>query len=285
MIATLASCQKSEELSSDADGSSWVTFTSGISTRATGTSWDVDDQIGVFMYISDEADTYNNDSENVLYTTTLGGSSATFTSSNPLVFPKEIESTDYIAYYPHTTNYSTKIITLNTADQSSEARVKAQDFMVARAPLCKKEDTPSLSFSRKMSKIIIDIDRKDSKAEAVLSEIMLTDVIVDGTFTIDNSNIENASVVAGSTTSNISLFENSSNQIEAIITPQTLSQSMLILLIDGERFSATISNSLNEDTQYTYNLSIGVDQVLFTQGSITDWTEEESGDMSTLPLD
>ncbi|MFI3262950.1 MAG: fimbrillin family protein, partial [Rikenellaceae bacterium] len=43
-----ASCQKSEVQTQEE--SSEVVFTSGISTRVTGTAWDEGDQIGVFMY-------------------------------------------------------------------------------------------------------------------------------------------------------------------------------------------------------------------------------------------
>lgn len=284
MIAALAACQKSEEQSPEMGGSSEVTFTSAISTRATGTSWDASDQIGVFMYETASTTIYDIDSENVLYSTS-GGESATFTSVDPLIFPK-YAYVDYIAYHPYTTNYSDNIITLNTADQSSETKVKAQDFMVASVQSCSEETTPTLSFRRKMSKIVVEVDRRDTREDAVLSDISLSSIKVDGTFFIINTpsnGRDNASVEVGSTTSDISLFFNeTSSVIEAIIIPQTTTATGLIVTIDGIEYAAPICSTFEENKQYSYTLTLGIDRADFSEGTITDWTELDKGE---LPID
>ncbi len=274
---SFASCQKSEELTTDVGGSSEVVFTSAISTRATGTQWDDGDAIGVFMYETDNTYLYG---ENVLYTTS-GGQSGTFTSKSPLVYP-EGASVDFITYHPYTTTYSDYAVTLNTADQSSEANVKAQDFMVASAQSCNESSAPSLSFTRKMSKISIAVARKESVEDAELSNILLTNVITDGTFSVVNSNtkIENSSVKAGTTTNNISLFFNeTSSLIEAIIVPQEGMSATLKIFIDGEEFATTIAGTFAENKQYSYNLSIGVNSIELSGATISDWGVTESGNL------
>ncbi|MFR9666636.1 MAG: leucine-rich repeat protein [Rikenellaceae bacterium] len=285
VATTFASCHKSEEaVTGAANTSSEVVFTSTISTRATDTAWDAGDEIGVFMYEADDTTPYS-DSDNVLYTTS-GGESGTFTSLNPLRYAED--KVDFIAYHPYTTNYSDNVITLNTANQSSTEKVKAQDFMVASAQYCDEENAPSLSFTRKMSKISITVTRKESRADAVLSNISLSNVITDGTFTISNSSVtgrENSSATAGETASDISLFFNeASNIIEAIIIPQDLS-SKLIAMIDNELFGVTLSGTFVENTQYNYNLLVGGDKVDFTEGTISQWAQEDSLDMSTTKVE
>lgn len=193
------------------------------------------------------------------------------------------DEVDFVAYHPYTADYSNNTVTLNTADQSSEAQVKAQDFMVASAQSCDEDNTPSLNFTRKMSRIVINVDRKDSWADAVLSDISLTNVITDGTFFVANAPAyrENSSVTAGETTSVISLFFNeTSSTIEAIIVPQTTSSSSkLMLYIDGEEYESALPATFAENKQYNYNLLIAPDAVDFTAGTITSWSEVESGDM------
>ncbi len=274
-----ASCQNSEEQTPTVGGSAEVVFTSAISTRVTGTQWDNDDEIGVFMYETDLTEVLG---DNALYTTS-GEESGTFTSLNPLIYP-EYSNVDFIAYYPYTAEYSSNIITLNTVNQSSAEMLKAQDFMVASAQRCDESNTPALSFTRKMSRILINVIRKDTKADAVLSDIKLCDVTTDGTFTIINSPVyrDGALVSAGDTTSDISLFfDESSSTIEAIIIPQTVSLSKLMLFIDGQLFEANILGTFAENTQYNYTFSVGCDAVDFTEGTISDWDETESGEMET----
>ncbi len=277
-LTAFVSCQKSEDQTPEVDGSSEVVFTSAISTRATGTSWDEGDKIGVFMYEADAPEVYTN-SESLFYTT-LGGESATFTSPEPLIYPIG-EEVDFVAYYPFTGGIRDGVINLNTKYQSSEEQIKALDFMVARAQKCSQNNPPALSFTRKMSKIVIKVDRKGDKADAVLSDILISNAKINSYFTISNS--DNGKIVAGETTSDIVLFFNeTSSTIEAIIIPQENISSRISMLIDGEPFTTTISGTFEENTQYNYNLKI--DKTLnFSAGSITDWGVVESGDIESLP--
>lgn len=283
-VAALASCQKSEQTSVGCSLSE-VVFTSGISTRATGTLWDDGDDIGVFMYEAGSSAIYNSMSENVSYTTS-GGESGTFTSLSPLLYPSDI-SVDFMAYYPYTTDYSNNVISLNTADQSTEVKIKAQDFMVASAQGCSEQSSSSLSFSRKMSKIVINVSRTDSRVDAVLSDISLNNVITEGSFTILNADNhrDEASVRAGTTISDISLFFNEENSvIEAIIIPQETTLTKFLLTIDGQYFIIPLSDTFAENMQYLYTLSID-DGVNFSKASITPWDPESSGELETSKLE
>ncbi|MFI3315143.1 MAG: leucine-rich repeat protein [Rikenellaceae bacterium] len=277
-----ASCQKSDEqITTEVGGSSEVVFTSAISTRASGTLWDDGDEIGVFMY---EADNSVFSDANALYTTS-DAESGTFTSLDPLLYPDD-KSVDFIAYYPYSGDVSGVTVTLNTADQSSEENIKAQDFMVASVQGCSEDNAPSLSFTRKMSKISITVVREESSVDAVLSDILLKKVTVDGSFAVDNSadGREKTSVLAGETISDISLFENESNRIEAIVVPQTLSSAWLSISVDGEVNAIVISRSFEENKQYSYTLTIGAGLVELSGATITDWDANDSVDLVQTSL-
>ncbi len=277
----LPSCQKSEGQSAAAGDSSQVVFTSAISTRATDTSWDDGDQIGVYMYETANTDYAGSSSYNVLYTTS-GGESGKFTSLDPLLY---IDSgVDFIAYHPYIADLSNVItITLNTADQSTEELVKAQDFMVASAQDCTESSAPTLNFTRKMSKISVKVVFRESTPVAELSDISLSGAITDGTYLIVNSPAyrENYSVKEGTTYSDISLFYNeASGVIEAIIIPQERALT-LNYTIDGVMYRSYLYSQYSEDTLSNYTLSIGTDSVDFSEGSIGGWTEVEYGELET----
>ncbi len=147
---------------------------------------------------------------------------------------------------------------------------------------CNESNPPALSFTRKMSKISIAIIRKESNLDAVLSNLSLSGVVTDGTFAIINNanNRESGSVVVGQTTSDISLFENESNLIEAIIIPQTTTSSTLNLKIDNGIYPMALYGTFAENTQYSYTLTIGTNLVELSGATITGWDEVESVDLS-----
>ncbi len=279
----LCSCQKSEEANPNtATTLSAVEFTSTISTRATATTWGYGDMIGVSMYPTGETLIYD-DSENAPYTTSGGESGAFYSVSNPLYYPADATNVDFVAYHPYSSDYSNSQVTLNTANQSTEALVEAQDFMVASAQNCNESNTPSLAFTRQMSKITLNVNSVSNNV--VLTDISLSGLVTEGTFSIINapSYRENASVVAGESLSEISLYLNeTSDTIEAIIIPQTIASATLTLWVNGAEFVATISGTFAEDTHYSYTLTIDADQVELSGATITDWGTVEEDDLSLL---
>ncbi len=274
---SFASCQKSEELTPDVGGSAEVVFTSGISTRATGNLWDEGDNIGVFMYEAGSTAVYAN-SSNALYAISEGAetSNANFSSDDPLYFIQGSE-VDFVAYYPYSESAQEGALSINTADQSTSEKINELDFMVARASGCVEDSAPELQFDRKMSKIVITIARKETMSDAEVSDLYITGLATEGTYTFENA----SNSVATAASSTTAIFENDDNQIEAIIIPQTISAAKLYLTVDGEDYSTSISGTFTENMQYNYTLSIGVNSVEFTECTITDWDEVESGEMTT----
>ncbi|MFI3315142.1 MAG: fimbrillin family protein [Rikenellaceae bacterium] len=282
-VAAICSCQKSDENITEVEaGVTEVVFTSGISTRATGNIWEEGDKIGVYMYEAEASAVYDENCSNVEYSIEDGSEGTeygTFASANPLYF-QQYSDVDFVAYYPYNESLEGGVVSLNTADQSSSEKIEELDFMVATLTDCNENSEDlSLEFSRMMSRIVITVVRKDSRVDAVVSDLSIRNISTEGNYTI--SNRSTVGVAPISVTSTITLFENEGNQVEAIIVPQTTLSAMLLVVIDGEYVSASLSNTFEAGKQYNYNLVIGIDAVEFTEVSITSWDEQESVDMTS----
>ncbi len=279
VLSALASCKKGEEQSLELDVLSAVSFTSGISPHVSGTTWEASDQIGVFMYATDLTDLYDYYGSNVLYTISsgAGSESAKFSSENPLYYPQGA-SMDFVAYYPYTTEVSSTAISINTTDQSSEAKMNALDLMVARATNCSEETSPTLTFSRKMSKVVFEVSRKDNAVDEKLY-FTLSNVVSDGTLAIVNSS--EISVSKGTTKGGISLFVNDGEQVEAIIVPQTTTDAKIDVSFLGYTYTKTFSETFEAGKVYTYTLIVGQTGVEISGVTISDWGEYiDSGDLT-----
>lgn len=269
IASLLISCDKSESIAME--NSSEVSFSTGIATRATGDTWESDDAIGVYMYYTELFDLYDN-SSNAQYTIDSGAgtSAATFTSTNPLCYPIDGNVVDFVAYYPYST-LTDGVLSINTASQTNEEEIKSIDYMVAGAASYSNssESSPTLSFTRVMSRIVFELERLDSAKESEISNISLTNIITDGTLTIIN-NLSYLSVTPSESTSTISVYNNDSDIIEIIIIPQTLS-SKLYLMVDGTYFLVSLSGEFTAGSQYTYNMKVGGEGVTLGGATITDW--------------
>ncbi|MFR9529604.1 MAG: fimbrillin family protein [Rikenellaceae bacterium] len=284
---TLASCQKSEEQSPAEQTQTAVTFTSGITTRATNSVWDADDEIGVFMYYVDDTELYNNYGSNALYYISSGAetTSAKFTSDSPLYYP-QTQNMDFVAYYPYKDGVASgTAFTVGSTDQSSEEKLKALDLMVARAANCSEGSSPTLSFERKMSKVVFNVDIKDTAKDLAVSDFTLSNVVSGGTCTIVNTSSSSYNkVTADATTSEISLFINDSDEVEAIIVPQDETDAKIAFSVDGDTYYGTFTETFEAGMQYTYTLLVGQNEVSISGVTISDWTEVESGDMETTQI-
>ncbi|MFI3319910.1 MAG: leucine-rich repeat protein [Rikenellaceae bacterium] len=285
-LSALASCQKSEEQSTAVETLTAVTFTSEVSTRVSDTTWETGDEIGVFMY-EVSSDVYDRYGTNALYYISSGAetTSAKFMSDDPLYFPQNYPM-DFVAYYPYAEGTeSGTAFTVGSTDQSSDEKLKAQDLMVARAASCYDGSSPTLSFERKMSKVVFNVDIKDTAKDLAVSDFTLSNVISGGTYTICNlSNALYTKVTAGTTTESISLFLNDSDEVEAIVPPHTATEAKISVSFGGNTYYGTFSETFESGMQYTYTLIVGQNYVELSGVTITDWTEVESGEMETAKI-
>ncbi len=280
VVMSIASCQKIEEQNPAVETSAAVTFTSEVTTRVADTTWETGDEIGVFMYELDD-NVYDRYGTNALYYISSGAetTSAKFTSDNPLYYPQNAHM-DFVAYYPYAEDTESSVaFTVGSTDQSSEEKLKALDLMVARAGNCPEGSSPTLSFERKMSKVVFEVSRKDTAKELI--DFTLSNVISGGTYIIYNtSSAKWTTVTAGTTKESISLFMSDSEKVEAIVVPQDATDAKIAVSFGGNTYYGTFSDTFEAGMQYTYTLIVGQTEVTLSEVTINDWGyEEENGEL------
>jgi len=159
-----SSCRKETDLISK-NTSNQVYFSSKIAglpqTRAQGTQWSTNDEIGIFMFqngvVLDETTIVNN-GFNQPYTTNGNGN---FSPQNPeasLEFPKG-SKVSFVGYYPYQKN-GTLTPSLDISNQEDQPKL---DFMVARnlTGLTSGQGPVALTFDRQMTKVELKIKGTD----------------------------------------------------------------------------------------------------------------------------
>ena len=103
----LASCAGDDEQLNPPETLKAVEFNAVVvgahGTRATGSSWDPNDNIGIYMKKADEILSLSsvlNEADNVAYTTEGDGRFKPGNQDNAIFLPNDGTSVDFIAYYP-----------------------------------------------------------------------------------------------------------------------------------------------------------------------------------------
>ncbi|MCS4228355.1 DNA/RNA non-specific endonuclease [Sphingobacterium sp. BIGb0165] len=151
-LLTLNSCEKNESRIEQAALQFTPTIVGQINTKATGTSWDKGDQIGVYMIKSGQRLT-STSIVNAVNNHVFAINGSLFQSKSPIFLPNE--QVDFIAYYPYKSITDFQYL-IDLSDQSNQS---ALDFMYASNAenINKTNNTVPLNFVRQLSKIAIHL--------------------------------------------------------------------------------------------------------------------------------
>ena len=285
----LGSCDKNEEASVD-NGA--VRFTAGIGkeavatpqTRASGTTWDPDDEIGIFMvthgntYIAEAA-------ENKQFSTTDGSKNFTPTSGNNIYYPMDNSRVDFIAYYPYKDGaklaiaFPVEIATTQTTDSQADT-----DLMWAKAdnsgPGYAKGAAPvALDFSHRLSKLTMNCKLDVSMGSATLNGATVT---IHGMNTVQTFNLATGTLT-GTPGTPRSITPRKLSRVpadcagayDAIILPGEYFLGVLSVdfTIGAETFTWYIEDiTFDPGNEYIYEVTIKRTGVSAT-GEISPWTE------------
>ncbi len=282
MMALLAfvGCSKSDGVESSQ--SSELRITSSITTRASGTSWDDTDEIGVYMAESGTT-TYIGE-ENTLYTPTSGGSNIDFESENPLYYPSS-GYVDILAYYPYSDaeEFDVTAYEIDVADQS---KLTAIDLMIAtKSGIASTSQALALNFEHKLSQINLTIKLSDG-TDLDLTKMSVKLIGTSATATYDLTAGASDSPISNlGTTTEITLATNSNGtSCEAIVIPQALSGAKLLFDFEsGESLAATITTtSFAIGQSYSYTAILSHAAVNLSSAEIGDWVEGNGEDGESL---
>lgn len=233
MLAT--ACTEEESFNQIASGEG-IQFISSVASRATDTSFEADDEIGISMYANGA---FASGATNVKYTTddgnTFTGTKITWEAAG------DASSADFMGVYPYKADGISGTTYSFTIFNAEDATLSGNDVMYARSSgITTGENTVSLAFEHKLVKVVMNVKKQDGTA------------ITDATVTIDKQQLagtmdllNNGTVTATQgTEQTISFVYNSEdNQYEAIVMPSDAVEGRAITITSaGKTYSCPVGD-------------------------------------------
>ncbi|MGE8422084.1 MAG: fimbrillin family protein [Sphingobacterium siyangense] len=258
-LLTFNSCQKTESRIEQAAVQFTPTIVGQINTKATGTSWDQNDQIGVFMFKSGqplEAASIVDQVKNQLFT--FNGS--LFQSARPIFL--SAEKVDFIAYHPYKslTDFQYPI------DLSDQSNPTALDLMYANNAknIDKSNNTVPLTFVRQLSKVSINLSITNTAAlEANHITVKMPSISTQGGFDLTTGKLTVNSTEKKDVQGKVSVNANKTARIEFILLPDEdiTGKAIKFMAANGDTYTWTIPQNQNlknliAGNQYSFDIKI-----------------------------
>ena len=268
MLAT--ACSEEDDLRQGIAGEG-ITFTSSVMSRATDTSFEPRDAIGISMY-ADEALT---SAVNVQYVTEDGSA---FTSQNPVTWGMAggAATADFVGVYPYKADAVANGIYKITLSTEEGASLSKNDVMYAKNTSGVGEKNVSLNFSHKLVKVVMQIYDEDGNGISG-AQVKINNQQTTGTLNLADGTV----ATTGAADQELQFASNSSitGQYQTIVMPSEAMQGRIITItyngndypcpVDayvfetGKRivFSATINS----------NGAVSPGQPTQVSADVTDW--------------
>lgn len=260
--ALLASCQQEEKEVTTPDNSR-ITL-SPIITRATETSFENTDQIGVtitqsndFVYAANKLMTYNN---------------GVFTSDLTW-YPEGNDESQIVAYYPYN---AAGAPTTFTVENDQTTGYTASDLMAAsKSGVRPSTDAISMTFKHLLTKLIINVE---NATQSGISSVILKGSVP--TATLDLAALSVTADENAAATDITAQTVTADKTYRAIVIPQTVAFTLEVTTADGNTLSQRLtSTTLVQGGQYNVDIRVLPDDIIVTlKGDIEDWTNEGSID-------
>lgn len=198
--------------------------------------WDKGDVIGIYM-LGAGTDNILNNASNVEFTAKEDGASVKFSTTTPIKISGE--NTDFLAYYPYSSDINDFVYDLNLSEQSDG--YDKFDLMYAKNTDVDSQSAKTLSFNfeHQLSKVII----KPTLEEGYTLE----GVTIEGMPSSCQFNIYTGELLLGEE-GKIKTYHNADeSSYTAIVTPVSTASSMSIV------FSVSDSKGVVKDYSYTVN--------------------------------
>ncbi|MCD8103009.1 MAG: fimbrillin family protein [Alistipes sp.] len=278
--AVMAGCSK--DPAEGTDGPVAVNFSAGIGqaaipasapvSRASDTSWDADDPVGIYMLNNTNATVLAANKNYEVSNTSTGALTAA--TGNEIFYPQDGSAVDFIAYYP----WQSGITDIYSVDVSDQSTLSSIDLLWAKATgtggagYSKTSPTVALEFEHKLTKLIIE-----TVAGAGVGSMSGMDVTIRGMDTEASFDLMAGSLGATSTPLNIIPATTLDGQrYEAIILPRTVATAgdvTVLFMIGTEPYVWTIPAGTVFDggEEHTWTATLTGTGVTAT-GTIKPWT-------------
>lgn len=286
MVAlTFAACNNEEVINDGPVAAQVSAGIEGVQTRAAGTNWDSNDQIGISC--SGGKTTYTN----VLYTVS-DVSSGSFASDAPIYF-QDLKEVTFSAYYPYAAAGGTIEKTITATDQEAEAQKKI-DYMFASGAKASKQN-PSVKFTNegdtdarfthRMSQLSFTFNQGADTDLTNMADFTISGLKMEGTFNTENGT---ASVTNTAQAAELKITETPSASDtytrSLILFPQQVENGKfnLSLTLGGETYKTELSvpnggTDLTAGNKYTYTITVKKTEIVVSQSSIEGWGDGGDG--------
>lgn len=174
-----ASCSNDENVTGTDNDRIPATFSADISlTRASLSTWDPDDAIGIYMLDAGTTDIAEAAANRKHLTPAGDGKFSPAAADQTIYFPVDgTRKVDFIAYYPHTATLTGNIYKADISTQTTPASI---DLMTARIastadkPLDKDHTAVSFTFGHRLSRVEVNMEAGDGFTDADLAELVIT---------------------------------------------------------------------------------------------------------------
>lgn len=297
-IITMIGCQKENNL--NLEENSIIKFSSSdISTRTTQVTedgavydaWESGDNIGISTL------GFTSDYSNIKYYATTATTSATtsfnaFDDNESIIYPdSESGTVKFFAYYPYSDQYVDDQITINVANQKND--LGSVDFMTASKEYSytptENITTVELDFDHNLAKVVFNLYFKTQLGEVDNVSAVFKDYYTTATYDLNGDQIDGSLSDRADIESTATISEDKrSATITSIIHPgdynNDITYPYLELTIDDQVFGIWLSSADNvfyANTIHTFNVSIGSEYIIYTDGStISPWEGIDGADQT-----
>lgn len=251
----------------------------GVQTRAAGTSWDSNDEIGISCNGGKTQYT------NVHYTVS-NTSDGSFTSSAPIYF-QDLEEVTFSAYYPYTAEGGTISKTIAADDQKADAQKKI-DYMFASGAKASKtnpnvkftnDGATDACFKHRMSQLSFTFKQGADTDLTAMTDFTISGLKMEGTFNTEDGTAT-ATKTAQAEDLKITETPSASDTYtrSLILFPQEVSDGKfnLTLTLGEEIYKTELSipedkTALTAGNKYTYTITVNKTKIEVGQSTIEDW--------------
>lgn len=256
----------------------------GIRTRLSGSTWEKDDAIGVYMKKAGESLNSALFEKNIHYFYNDSGYFKSKYIEQTIYFPFNGSNVDFIGYYPYRADISGFIFPVDLSMQSNQAAI---DLMYSNNMTTRNMINPNVNmiFSHRLSKMSLKIAHYRNVSLSNLS------VFITRVPTVASFNLENGSLTISSETKDIAMKVSvDGTAAEAILLPGTdLSGSELWFVIGNNEqiYRSPLTGILPADTLgfsvlHSLDITLFTDEKIasFESSSITPWITPPSVSMT-----
>lgn len=270
-ILLATSCTKEENFNQAQD----IMFSSSISSRATDTSFEENDKIGISMTPGNIT--------NVLYSTEDG---TNFTSATPITYGMagNVETVDFTAVYPYKKGSISNSVYNFTLSTNPETPLTGNDVMLASATeISVGSKNVNLNFKHKLVKVVVQLS--DANGQAITgAQLKINNQQLAGSL-----NLSNATVTSTDAADDEMLFAANasiSGQYQTIVMPSAPVQGRYIEVIhEGKTYTLPVDNQeFISGKKLTFTATLNADgtvepgKPIIVNPTVSDWDEKiESG--------